>query len=385
MSVDETAYMRRAIDLAKNGEGRVSPNPPVGCVLVKNGAVVGEGWHNRLGGLHAEAAALEAAGAAARGAVAYVTLAPCGSWGRQPPCADALIQAGVTEVVAAVEDPNPRNSSGLDVLRRAGVTVRTGLLGEEAEYLARGFFKVQRRRLPWVTLKYAMTLDGKIASSTGDSRWISGPESRSLVQDMRSRSDAVMVGSGTAMADNPLLNVREPTYSRRGGPAGHPQPLRVVVDSRCRFAPEAAIFQPENGPGGKILIAVAAEAVSATATSATAATAAAIAALERVGAEVLVFPPDAEGRVPLEGLLRTLAERGVNNILCEGGATLAAGLLARGLVDECAVFVAPKVIGGCKAPGPVGELGLARMADALAWTVRECRRVGDDIFIQARK
>lgn len=368
---DETEYMRLALELAKNGEGRVSPNPPVGCVLVRDGIVVGKGWHNRLGDLHAEAVALRDAGAAARGAVAYVTLAPCGSWGRQPPCADALIRAGVAEVVVAVEDPNPKNASGPDILRQAGVTVRIGMLRDEAAYLARGFFKVQRHGLPYVVLKYAMTLDGKIAASSGDSRWVSGPESREMVQDMRSRSDAVLVGSGTALADNPLLNVREPVYSRRGGPAGHPQPLRVVVDSRCRLSPSAAMFRPENAPGGKILIAAAG------------ADAAAVAALERAGAEVMVFPPDAEGLVPLTELLRALAERGVNNVLCEGGAKLAAGLASRGLVDEAAVFIAPKLIGGREAPGPVDGLALTRMADALPLTVRECRRVGDDIFIGA--
>ena len=191
---EDAGFMRQALELARNGEGRVSPNPPVGCLLVKEGEVVGRGWHDRLGGIHAEAMALLEAGSRARGALAYVTLSPCVSWGRQPPCADALIRAGVAEVIAAAADPNPHNASGIEKLRQAGVPAAMGLLREEAEYLARGFFKSQRRRLPYLTLKYAMTLDGKIASVSGDSRWVSGKESREWVQDLRSRSDAILIG-----------------------------------------------------------------------------------------------------------------------------------------------------------------------------------------------
>ncbi|MCL1999792.1 MAG: bifunctional diaminohydroxyphosphoribosylaminopyrimidine deaminase/5-amino-6-(5-phosphoribosylamino)uracil reductase RibD [Planctomycetes bacterium] len=364
----ESGFMRLALELAKNGEGRVSPNPPVGCVLVKNGRVVGRGWHDRLGGLHAEAAALSDAGAEAYGATAYVTLSPCCSQGRQPPCTDALIRAGIAGAVVAAEDPNPCNCSGLELLRQAGIPVRFGLLREEAEYLARGYFKKQRFGLPQVILKYAMTLDGKIAAASGDSRWISGPESRELVQDMRSRADAVLVGIKTVLADDPLLTVREPVLSRRGG--NHPQPLRVVADSRCRLPPGAAMFRPENGPGGKIFVAVLAGADPGMA-----------AELERVGAEVRVFPAIGGG-VALTSVLRVLAERGVNNILCEGGGGLAAGLLSLGLVDEIIAFVALKIVGGSGAPGPVGELGTTRIADASSFTMRECRRVGEDLMIR---
>ncbi len=369
----DRGFMRLALDLARNGEGRVSPNPPVGCVLAKDGRVVGRGWHDRLGGLHAEAAALRDAGAEAEGAAAYVTLSPCCSHGRQPPCTDALIRAGVRRVVVAAEDPNPCNCSGVEVLCGAGIPARSGLLREEAEYLARGFFKKQRLGLPYLTLKYAMTLDGKIACASGDSRWVSGPESREAVQAMRSRADAVLVGIGTVLADDPLLNVREPVLSRRGGADRHPQPLRVVADSRGRCPPGAALFSREKGPGGKVVVAVAAGADPAR-----------IAALERAGAEVPAFPAGG-GRVPLPALLAGLAERGVNNVLCEGGGELAAGLLARGLVDEIVAFVAPKMVGGRNAPGPVGELGIARMADALAFSLREWRAVGGDIVIRAER
>lgn len=363
--------MRLAIELARHGEGRVSPNPPVGCVLVRDGAIVGRGWHDRLGDLHAEAAALQEAGPKAAGATAYVTLSPCTTTGRQPPCADALIRAGVSKVVIAAEDPNPKNTAGPEVLSQAGVEVVIGLLQEEAEYLARGFFKAMRRRLPFVTLKYAMTLDGKIAAASGDSRWVSGTASREVVQDMRSRHDAILVGSGTALADDPLLSVRDPVLARRGGPERHRQPLRVVADSHCRLPVGAAMFDPARG-GGAVLIATAAGGVEEER----------IAALTTAGAEVLRLP-SADGQVPLRLLMAELVNRGVNLVFCEGGGRLAAGLLRAGLVDEIVAFIAPKIIGGHLAPGPVGEMGFTRMAEARELEVRECKFVGDDIMVRA--
>ena len=368
-SESDSAYMREAILLARNGEGRVAPNPPVGCVLVRDGGIIARGWHDRLGDLHAEAMALRQAGDNARGATAYVTLSPCTSHGRQPPCADALVRAGVAAVVIAATDPNPQNCSGADALRKAGVPVKTGLLRDEAEYLARGFFKMARHGLPYLTLKYAMTLDGRIAAVSGDSRWVSGPASRERVQDMRSRSDAILVGSGTAIADDPLLTVRDPVLAARGGPGRHPQPLRVVADSACRTPPEAAMLHPGDTPAGPVLIACVHGCDPA-----------AVEALRRAGAEVLPLP-SADGRVPLRALLQELARKGVNNVLCEGGGALAAGLLADGLVDEVTAFIAPKIIGGFSAPGPVGGPGLACMADAYQINVKECIPVGDDIML----
>ena len=370
-TADDESFMRQALALAAAGEGRVSPNPPVGCVLVKNGAVVGRGWHDRLGDLHAEAMALRDAGEAARDADAYVTLSPCTTHGRQPPCSDALIRAGVAGVLVAADDPNPRNGSGVDLLNRAGVPARSGLLRDEAEYLARGFFKMMRRHTPFVTLKYAMTLDGKIAAASGDSRWVSGPESREMVHDLRSRHDAVVVGSGTALADDPLLNVRDPALSRRGGPDLHPQPARVVVDSRCRLPASAAMLRSDSGPGGPVLVATALERATDASKR-----------LEAAGAEVLHLPgPD--GRVDLKTLLNELGKRGKYMIFCEGGGGLAAGLLRAKLADELFAFIAPKLIGGNKAPGPVADLGLNLMADALPLKVRECIRVGNDICVRA--
>ncbi|MCD8351224.1 MAG: bifunctional diaminohydroxyphosphoribosylaminopyrimidine deaminase/5-amino-6-(5-phosphoribosylamino)uracil reductase RibD [Planctomycetaceae bacterium] len=365
---EDEGFMREAIRLAATGEGRVSPNPPVGCVLVKDGRIIARGWHDRLGDLHAEAMALREAGPAAAGALAYVTLSPCTSYGRQPPCANALIDAGVAGVIVGADDPNPSNSTGVEVLRAAGIPARAGCLAEEAEYAARGFFSMQRRKRPHLLFKYAMTLDGKIAACTGDSRWISCGNSREQVMDMRSRVDAVMVGSGTMLADNPLLTVREPAWSARRGAARHRQPMRVVVDSGLRTPPSSAMLTGEDG--GPVLIACGGNASPERAE-----------ALRQAGAEVVAYPGK-NGRVALQSLLTDLGKRGVNMVLCEGGGGLGWALLEAHLVDEVAVFIAPKLIGGRDAPGPVGGDGLPRMASAWRVAVREQSRSGDDVFIR---
>lgn len=367
----DEAYMRRAIELARNGEGRVSPNPPVGCVIVNNGRIVGEGWHDRLGDLHAEAMALRQAGKAARDADVYVTLSPCTSHGRQPPCSEALIRASVGRVFVSASDPNPGNANGVEMLNAAGIPTAAGLLQEEGEYAARGFFKKMRRGLPWLTLKFAMTMDGRVASASGDSRWVSGPESREVVQDMRSRHDAVMVGSGTALGDNPLLNVRDPIWSQRGGDEKHRQPLRVVADSRCRLPADAAMLDSRRGPGGQVVVACARGADQGRSIL-----------LRRAGADVLELPSH-DDRVPLEALLRELVGRGINQVLCESGGELSASLLNGGLVDEIVGFVAPKIIGGRNAPGPVGGHGIERMVNAIPLVLKECIRIGDDILIRS--
>ncbi len=371
-------HMRTALELAKNGQGRVAPNPPVGCVLVKEGKVVGQGWHDRLGDLHAETAALKnAGGAAARGAAAYVTMSPCTKSGRQPPCLDALLKAGVGEVVVAAADPNPANADGVEKLRAAGVKVRTGLFADEARYVAKGFYKMQECGRPWLTLKYAMTLDGRIAAAGGDSRWVSGEKSRELVMDLRSRADAILIGSGTAAFDNPQLTVRGEAWLARGGAKGHRAPFRVVVDGALRLAPGLALFKsiqtgvnPDVGAGGVVLACTerrntAAEEV-----------------FRAAGVQVLPLPAGPEGRVSLPALLVELGKMGVNEIVCEGGAGLAAGLFAAGLVDEVVVFIAPKLIGGAAARGPVGGVGAETMSGALPVRVREWFQVGDDIVVK---
>lgn len=367
---DDAAYMREAILLASRGEGRVSPNPPVGCVLVKDGRIVGRGWHDRLGDLHAEAMALRDAGGNARGATAYITLSPCTSHGRQPPCSDALIRAGVAKAIAACRDPNPANTSGLEQLRQAGIEVADGLLREEAEYLARGFFSRVRRNRPFVTHKYAMTLDGKIATATGDSRWVSGPASRELVQDMRSRHDAVMVGVGTVLADDPALTVRDPVWSGRGGEAGHRQPLRVIVDSRASTPPASRLFDASLS-GGPVLIFVTEAADTERGD-----------ALRHAGAEVVPVPARTGG-VSLEAVLSELARRGVGLVLSESGSRLGASLVREGWVDEIVAFIAAKLVGGDAAFSPFADIGVSRMAEARRLAVRECKTVDHDIVIRA--
>ncbi len=370
-------HMRSALELARNGQGRVAPNPPVGCVIVKEGQVVGLGWHDRLGDLHAEAMALRNSGVAARGASVYVTLSPCTKTGRQPPCADALVRAGVGEVIVAAVDPNPVNADGVEKLRAAGVKVRTGLFGAEARYVAKGFFKIRECSRPWVTLKYAMTLDGKIASAGGDSRWVSGEMSREMVMDLRSRADAVLIGSGTAAADNPRLTVRGAAWLARGGAQGHRPPLRVVVDGALRLPPELALFKPvvpEANPeigAGEVVVACVEKSNPA-----------AEEIFRAAGVRVLALPAGPGGKASLPALLTEMGKMGVNEILCEGGAGLAAGLFAAGLVDEVVVFIAPKLIGGAGAPGPVGGIGAKAMAAALPVRAREWFTVGDDIVVK---
>ncbi len=372
----EEKYMRMAMELAKTGQGRVAPNPPVGCVIVKGGKVIGSGWHNRLGDLHAEAMALREAGKEARGAVVFTTLSPCTKEGRQPPCAAALLKAGVGEVVVAATDPNPINADGVEWLRQAGIKARSGLLAEEARYLAKGFFKMMQCGRPWLTLKYAMTLDGKIASVSGDSRWVSGEASRELVMDMRSRADAVLVGSGTVEFDNPQLTVRGRVWRERGGGAGHRAPLRVVVDGGCRLPLGMALFKkiaaadPEVGAGEVVVACVGGVNPEGEA------------ALLEAGVRVMALPAGAGGKVAMRALLEGLGRLGVNEVLCEGGAGLAAALLAEGVVDEVAVFVAPKLVGGMGATGPVGGKGAETMSGALGVKVKEWFSVGDDILVK---
>lgn len=372
-SVQDELYMRQALELATIGEGRVSPNPPVGCVLVRDGVVVGKGWHDRLGDLHAEGMALRDAGDKARGATAYVTLSPCTTVGRQPACSKSLIAAGVGKVLVAAPDPNPKNSCGVEELNAAGIPARTGLLREEAEYLARGFFKKMRVGLPYVTAKYAMTLDGKIATRTGDSRWISNEQSREWVHDFRSRVDAVLVGSGTVLADDPLLTVRGPVWEKRSTGGGHRQPARVVIDSAFQMPPAASMLQPIEGEGGQVIIAgIRGKNDNAAAT------------LRDAGANAVLYDADEKGHTPLRQVLLDLAAGGVNMVLCEGGGGLIAALLEQRLVDEVAVFIAPKLVGGTNAPGPIGGEGLAKMSDALQISTLEKRDLGGDIFVRGR-
>ncbi|HUY08810.1 MAG TPA: bifunctional diaminohydroxyphosphoribosylaminopyrimidine deaminase/5-amino-6-(5-phosphoribosylamino)uracil reductase RibD [Candidatus Dormibacteraeota bacterium] len=361
-TVGSRDQMRRALELAKSGQGRTSPNPRVGAVLTRDGQVVGEGRHQRAGAAHAEVAALDQAGELARGATLWVTLEPCCHTGRTGPCTERLLAAGVAEVHVATLDPNPKvRGGGVAQLRAAGVSVSVGEHEAEATQLIREFavWIVQGR--PSVTLKFAMSLDGKVATALGESQWISSEPSRARAHLLRGEHDAVMVGSGTVLVDDPRLTAREL-------PAGAHQPLRVIVDSRLRTPPSARIF---STPGGPILVA-----------TTDGRDAGREAALTAAGAEVLTLPA-VDGRVPLSDLLQRLGERQVTSLLVEGGPVLLGSFWEQRLGDRIAAFVAPILVGGAGAPGPLGGLGAPTLERS--WRVRGLRAepVGPDLLLTA--
>ena len=355
------SYMRRALSLARRSLGSVSPNPPVGAVVVKDGVIVGEGWTQPPGREHAEIVALRDAGPDAAGSALYTTLEPCDHRGRTPPCTDAIVDAGVVEVHAATIDPNPLvQGKGIQRLETAGIRTSLGEGQAKARQVMEAYLKVTATGLPFVTAKFAMSLDGKIATRTGDSKWITGDRARWYVHRLRAESDAVMVGVNTILADDPLLTARD-----ERGVARERQPLRVVVDSRGRTPPEAkALSQP-----GSILIAAASLDPTARAS------------LMAADAQVLEVPaPD--GTVDLSALLRYLVgEMDIASVLVEGGGSLLGSLFDLGMVDKVVAFVAPTIIGGRDAPGPVGGAGVGRMAEALRLERVKWRRFGRDLAI----
>lgn len=336
--------MQRALALAASVQGATSPNPWVGCVLVRDGVVVGEGATQQVGGPHAEAVALTAASERARGATAYVTLEPHNFHGRTPPCTDALISAGVAAVHVAMVDPNPQVcGKGVEQLRAAGIEVNVGDGGAEAARLIEAYVKHRATGLPFVTVKFAATLDGKIAASSGDSRWVGGDEARAWSQTHRTTIDAIMCGVNNVILDDPQLTARP------DGVTAERQPLRIVADSRGRTPVDAKVL----GPGGKTLIATT-EASPADWRR----------GIEARGAEVAVLAADEAGRVDLRGLLTLLGERGILSLLVEGGGVLHASFFAAGLVDKVRAIIAPKIIGGTAYPAVAGP-GVARMAEAI--------------------
>ena len=354
------SYMSRALSLAGRAHGSVSPNPAVGAVIVKDGAVVGEGWTRPPGQDHAEIVALRHAGAKAAHSTLYTTLEPCTHHGRTPPCVQAILDAGVAEVHAALVDPNPLVcGKGLDQLQGSGVRTTVGECEEEARVLVESYLKFITTGLPFVTAKFAMSLDGKIATRTGDSRWISGEESRLYSHGLRATVDAVMVGIDTVLADDPRLTARDAS----GAPLGR-QPLRIVVDSRGRTPGGSSVLsQP-----GRTLVAVGHADSSSHR------------ALIDAGAEIEAVPaPD--GSVDLGALLHRLGDMEVTSLLMEGGGTLLGSFFDRGLVDKVVAFVSPTVIGGRDAPSPVGGQGVERMADALRLGRVELLRFGVDVAI----
>jgi diaminohydroxyphosphoribosylaminopyrimidine deaminase / 5-amino-6-(5-phosphoribosylamino)uracil reductase len=358
----DALWMDRALRQAERGVGLTSPNPVVGAVLVKGERVVSEGAHLRAGGPHAEAAALETAGEAARGATCYVTLEPCAHFGRTPPCADGLVRAGVTRVVAAVGDPHREvDGRGVARLRAAGVAVTLGVRERQARALNRAFFCAVTRGRPHVTLKAAMTLDGKIASADGASRWITGDAARLEGHRLRFAADAILVGIGTVLADDPQLTVRHPELPAK-------EPFRVVVDSRLRIPPGARVLRA--GDPARTVVACVAPAPAGPAAS-----------LRGRGVRVLELPGDA-GRVDLRALLEALRALDVIGVLAEGGGELGGALAEAGLVDRVAFFVAPRLLGGREAPGPLGGCGRP-LKEALQLIDVATRRLDDDLLVEA--
>ena len=357
------ACMRRALELAARGLYTTDPNPRVGCVLAADGRSIAEGWHERAGEAHAEVRALAAAGPAARGATAYVSLEPCSHHGRTPPCTEALIRAGVARVIYALEDPNPKVlGNGATALRTAGIEVQGGLLAAEAAALNPGFVKRMRQGLPWVRVKLGASLDGRTALASGESRWITGKVARQDAQRYRARSSAVLTGIDTVLADDPALNVRLPEATR--------QPLRVVLDSALRLPPAARLIEREGAP----LVFTTAEALAGSP---------ARAALEARGVRLEAVPLESPGRLSLPAVLRRLAALECNEVWVEAGARLAGAFLAAGLVDELVVYVAPCLLGPDARP-----LALlpppASLEERLSLRFTECTPVGDDLRLVAR-
>jgi diaminohydroxyphosphoribosylaminopyrimidine deaminase/5-amino-6-(5-phosphoribosylamino)uracil reductase len=350
--------MRRALVLARKGVGKTGPNPAVGCVIVKNGVIVGEGWHRKAGTPHAEIHALALAGESARGADVYVTLEPCSHFGKTPPCADALMEAGVGRVFAGMVDPNPRVSgTGLERLRAAGIPAVSGILEESCRGVNEPFIKHVTTGLPFVLLKSALTMDGRIATACGNARWITNEISRRFVHRLRSQADAIMVGVGTVIADDPELTCRI---------QGGRDPVRVVIDSMLRIPPAARLLRLDSR--AKTVVATISDQKEK------------IDAIRELGAEVLICR-EKDGRVDLQDMLARLGLMNIQSLLLEGGSTLAGEALRQGLIDKVMLFYAPKLVGG-DGPGLFAGMGIERMEDAYRLKRLRIRRFGEDIMIE---
>jgi diaminohydroxyphosphoribosylaminopyrimidine deaminase/5-amino-6-(5-phosphoribosylamino)uracil reductase len=355
--------MTAAIRLARKGRGMVSPNPLVGAVIVQGNKIVGSGYHHFYGGPHAEVYALKNARARARGADLYINLEPCCHHGKTLPCTDALIKSGIRRVFIGITDPNPLVSGrGIRKLRKAGIEVETGIQQKECRLLNEAFIKFITKKIPFAVLKLAATLDGKIATATGDSRWISGDDARRLVHRLRSEADAVLVGSGTVIADDPQLTVRH--YAR----AHRKNPVRIIVDSRLRTPLSSQLIQTAHEI--KTIIATTKQAPKSK-----------IAKIKQCGVEVVVVS-SRNSRVDLKRLMRYLAAQGIAYVLLEGGSELSAAALYDGIVDKVFFFYAPKIIGGAHARSMVGGKGVPRISDAIRLTDVHYRKLSKDILVE---
>lgn len=357
----DRAYMQEAIALAERGRGQTAPNPMVGCVLVKDGRTIGRGYHHRYGDLHAERDALAACTEDPAGATMYVTLEPCCHHGKQPPCTDAILAAGIARVVVGATDPNPLvGGRGIALLRVGGVAVEAGLLEAEIREQNRIFLKYITEKRPWVSLKVAMTLDGKIATADGDARWVTSEPARRFVHELRGQRSSICVGAGTVRLDDPMLDCRVEGYSN---------PVRILPDSAASLPPESRIARS----AGAIRTIVA---------HTDAAPAGRLERLRACGIELLPCAAR-DGRVDLPDLLSRLGALGIDSILLEGGEALNGSFVAQGLVDEYYIFIAPKILGGQDAKTSVGGPGFAKMADALALDIRSVERIGPDLLVHA--
>jgi diaminohydroxyphosphoribosylaminopyrimidine deaminase/5-amino-6-(5-phosphoribosylamino)uracil reductase len=370
MTVDER-FMAQALGLAKRAYGRTSPNPMVGAVLVREGQVIGRGWHHKAGAPHAEVEALADAarrGHAVAGATIYVTMEPCCTYGRTPPCTEALMRAGVSRVVVAAVDPNPRHAGrGLELLRQAGITVDSGALAAESQRLNEAFNHWIVNRTPWVTAKSAMTLDGKIATASGESKWITGPASRAHAHRLRLGADAVLVGVETVLADDPSLTLRTQPGFRV--PAAVPLKRRIILDTRARTPLSCRLVSDEARASTLVVVGESADPAK-------------IAALQaRV---MLIRAPEREGRIDLQWLLPELGQMSIQHLLVEGGGTVLAAFFESGLVHRTAFFYAPRILGGEESRRSVAGSGFRSLAEAPSLTDVESRRFGEDLFITAR-
>lgn len=353
-------YMARALQLALRGAGHTRPNPMVGAVLVKDGRIIGEGWHKQYGGPHAEVNAFASATEDPEGATLYVSLEPCSHYGKTPPCADLIIRKKVARVVAALEDPNPLVSGrGFRKLRANGIRVTVGVLAEEARHINDVFLTYVTRKRPFVLYKAAMSLDGKIACHTGESQWISSEKSREEVQRLRGILSGIMVGAGTVIADNPRLTCRMEEYEN---------PARIIVDGKLRVPLESRIF---HEPGRNIILTTSEASLEKKK------------ALENLGVELIEADSEEPGKVDLKSAMLALGIKGIDGILLEGGPTLAASALEAGIIDAVRFYIAQKIIGGRKAPSPFAGTGAAYMNEVVPLTDAVYGTSGDDLWIQA--
>ncbi|MDZ7369758.1 MAG: bifunctional diaminohydroxyphosphoribosylaminopyrimidine deaminase/5-amino-6-(5-phosphoribosylamino)uracil reductase RibD [candidate division KSB1 bacterium] len=356
----DAAMMRRALRLAEKGRGAVSPNPMVGAVIVKEGRIIGEGWHEQYGKAHAEVNAIHRSVGDLRGATMYVTLEPCNHTGKTGPCTMAILESGISEVVVALRDPNPLvNGQGINFLRTKGITVREGVLEEEARALNKGYCKHVKTGLPYVLLKMAQTLDGRIAASSGQSKWVTGEDARLAARKLRAQNDAILVGINTILADDPHLTV---------SPAKGTPPLRVILDSKLRIPLDANVVSDEMPH--KTLIFTTEQASKEK-----------VARITERGVLVKILEADERGLIPIPAILRTLGQMGVTSIMIEGGSRVHTECLRSGCADEIVIFIAPKILG--EGVNAIGDLGIRNVNAALELEIMSIRRLEKDFMVTA--